>query len=391
MLLQPNLQQQEVIVLRKLKKNPKKSKPHFQFSEKSGDVSLSSRPSRRVSIQDTSRVTGRSKQRRSKQRSIILVETPKAIKKDVSQLHAEDFTPIRPSTRKKNSIEKAPNSNREEIEQNVGKDRRKKIPSFQLIDTPPKVATRRSTRLSSVQDRNIPRPKAQGRRLGSEITGRPSQGFHQSGGNFQNPLKRTFAKSRRSMSESDVVPDVVRNKPFLEPSKLATHSKSAKVCPPVSKTTVQDKTSKRRSTRISRSTASDRANENTNSQSPSMKKPRLSKQPTQPKQPTKSRSKNASNIDLFMPDCFSPVLSKKTEKKIDTNRKVSPKSVLSRLNIDDDDQSQSVSQSTLQPILQSTLQPASKPPPKAGSSLLSKPLLLRSKPSTEGFKMPKRN
>ena len=139
-------------------------------------MSLSSRPSRRVSIQDTSRVTGRSKQRRSKQRSIILVETPKAIKKDVSQLHAEDFTPIRPSTKKKNSIDKAPNSNRKEPEQNVGKDRefRKKIPSFQLIDTPPKVATRRSTRLSSVQDRNIPRPKAQGRRLGSEITGRPS-------------------------------------------------------------------------------------------------------------------------------------------------------------------------------------------------------------------------
>ena len=178
------------------------------------------------------------------------------------------------------------------------------------------------------------------------------------------------------MSESDVVPDVIRNKPPLEPSKLATHTKSAKICPPVSKAKVQDKTSKRRSTRIS----SQRVND---TKSPSMKKPRLSNQPRRSKQPTKSRSKNASNIDLFMPDCFSPVLAKKTEKKIDTNRKLSPKSVLSRLEIDDDHESESVSQTVSQP--------ATKPPPKAGSSLLSKPLLLRSKPSTEGFKMPKRN
>ena len=170
------------------------------------------------------------------------------------------------------------------------------------------------------------------------------------------------------MSESDVVPDVIRNKPPLEPSKLATHTKSAKICPPVSKAKVQDKTSKRRSTRIS----SQRVND-TNS-SPSIKKQRLSRQPT------KSRSKNASNIDLFMPDYFSPVLPKKTETKIDTNRKLSPKSVLSRLNIDDDHEEKS----------QSEAQSVSKPPPKAGSSLLSRPLLLRSKPSTEGSKMPKR-
>ena len=180
------------------------------------------------------------------------------------------------------------------------------------------------------------------------------------------------------MSESDVVPDVIRNKPPLEPSKLATHTKSAKICPPVSKAKIQDKTSKRRSTRIS----SQRVNE-----SPSMKKPRLSNQPRRSKQPTKSRSKNASNIDLFMPDCFSPVLAKKTEKKIDTNRKLSPKSVLSRLEIDDDHESESVS---VESASQTVSQPATKPPPKAGSSLLSKPLLLRSKPSTEGFKMPKR-
>ena len=164
------------------------------------------------------------------------------------------------------------------------------------------------------------------------------------------------------MSESDVVPDVIRNKPPREPSKLATHTKSA--CPPVSKAKIQDKTSKRRSTRISSQHVND-----TNS-SPSTKKQRLSRQPT------KSRSKNASNIDLFMPDCLSPVLSKKTETKIDTNRKLSPKSVLSRLNSDDDHEEKS--------------QSVSKPPPKAGSSLLSRPLLLRSKPSTEGFKMPKR-
>ena len=180
-------------------------------------------------------------------------------------------------------------------------------------------------------------------------------------------MKRTFAKSRRSMSESDVVPDVIRNKPPREPSKLATHTKSA--VPPVSRTKIQDKTSKRRSTRIS----SQRVND-TNS-SPSIKKQRLSRQPT------KSRSKNASNIDLFMPDYFSPVLPKKTETKIDTNRKLSPKSVLSRLNIDDDDHEEKS---------QSEAQSVSKPPPKAGSSLLSRPLLLRSKPSTEGFKMPKR-
>ena len=104
----------------------------------------------------------------------------------------------------------------------------------------------------------------------------------------------------------------------------------------------------------------------------------LSTSPTPAK--AKSRSKNASNIDLFMPDYFSPVLPKKTETKIDTNRKLSPKSVLSRLNIDDDHEEKS----------QSEAQSVSKPPPKAGSSLLSRPLLLRSKPSTEGFKMPKR-
>ena len=179
-------------------------------------------------------------------------------------------------------------------------------------------------------------------------------------------MKRTFAKSRRSMSASDVVPDVIRNKPPREQSKLATHTKSA--VPPVSRTKIQDKTSKRRSTRIS----SQRVND-TNS-SPSIKKQRLCRQPT------KSRSKNASNIDLFMPDYFSPVISKKTETKIDTNRKLSPKSVLSRLNIDDDHEEKS----------QSEAQSVSKPPPKTGSSLLSRPLLLRSKPSTEGFKMPKR-
>ena len=123
---------------------------------------MTSRPSRRISIQDTSRITGRSKQRRSKNRSLVLQETPKALKKDISQLHAEDFTPIRPSTMKK--IEK-----KDEPKKNVEKEFRKKIPSFQLIDTPPKAVTRRSTRLSSVQDRHIPRPKAQGRRLGSEI------------------------------------------------------------------------------------------------------------------------------------------------------------------------------------------------------------------------------
>ena len=62
---------------------------------------MTSRPSRRISIQDTSRITGRSKQRRSKNRSLVLQETPKALKKDVSKLHAEDFTPIRPSRMKK--------------------------------------------------------------------------------------------------------------------------------------------------------------------------------------------------------------------------------------------------------------------------------------------------
>ena len=134
----------------------------FIFREASADVSLTSRPpvtSRRVSIQDTSKVTGRSKQRRSKNRSIVLQETPKALKKDVSQLHAQDFTPIHPSPKKKIA--------RDETEKNPTKQIRKRIPSFQLIDTPPKAATRRSTRLSSIQDRNIPRPKAQGRRLGS--------------------------------------------------------------------------------------------------------------------------------------------------------------------------------------------------------------------------------
>ena len=143
----------------------KNFKYKFLFREASADVSLTSRPLRRISIQDTSRITGRSKQRRSKNRSIVLQETPKALRKDVSQLHAEDFTPIRPSTMKK--IEK-----KDEPEKNVEKEFRKKIPSFKLIDTPPKAVTRRSTRLSSVQGRNIPRPKAQGRTLGSEISRR---------------------------------------------------------------------------------------------------------------------------------------------------------------------------------------------------------------------------
>ena len=80
-------------------------------------------------------------------------------------MHAEDFTPIRPSTMKK--IEK-----KDESEKNTGKEFRKKIPSFKIIDTPPKAVTRRSTRLSSVQDRNIPRPKVQGRRLGSKSSRR---------------------------------------------------------------------------------------------------------------------------------------------------------------------------------------------------------------------------
>ena len=167
------------------------------------------------------------------------------------------------------------------------------------------------------------------------------------------------------MSASDAVPEAMLKKPDVGPSKLSTHSKPAK-CPTV-KTNIQSGTAKRRSVRLS-------SQRNETQSSPSMKKPRLSRQPT------KSRSKNSSNIDIYMPDCLSPVLPSKEIAKVDKSRKLSPKSVLCRLHDDDVLKTGKVS-----PTVTLTK------PPKAGSSLLSKPLLLRSKPSTEGFKMPKRN
>ena len=132
--------------------------------EKVGDVSLVvGQSSRRVSIQDVSKVTGRSKQRRSKKVSLVLHDTPPSLRKDVSQLHAADFTPIRPSSKANNNPIVDNESAAVEKESQNGselktKQYRKKIPSFQLIETPPKIKTRRSTRLSSIPNHNISKP-----------------------------------------------------------------------------------------------------------------------------------------------------------------------------------------------------------------------------------------